>query len=247
MKWRHLFIRNITHALWKTVYTAGQSEIFIQTEELADGWKVLMLKSTSLIASRAEIKTGRILRQKKKSVNVLWQPSESFPITLFLQNTAHEDLQRPNVQLLQTHVSLQSQNITLSTAESHFIKCCDRLTLTFPVVCPSRQKTSRSLISLAASGRSILFPSTRTGTPEIVSSDRRAYRNTRSLSNLHETLDWIGREKRDSRQAPPLILRGARDRHSPPERRRHWRQGDSSSTLSVLQVPEEIHIKCTFL
>lgn len=64
---------------------------------------------------------GAWLFKKRKSVNVLGEPAETVSIALSLQHATHENLHRPQIQLLQRHFALKNKNIHLNSQSKHFI------------------------------------------------------------------------------------------------------------------------------
>lgn len=79
--------------------------LIIQFEMWAD-WHRQRDKVFVMLQENVSRKSPLVKLHFYMSVDVLWQPSETFPVALFFQHAAHENLQRSDVQLLQRDIPL---------------------------------------------------------------------------------------------------------------------------------------------
>lgn len=79
--------------------------LIIQFEMWAD-WHWQRDKVFVMLQENVSRKSPVVKLQFYMSVDVLWQPSETFPIALFFQHAAHENLKRSDVELLQRDIPL---------------------------------------------------------------------------------------------------------------------------------------------
>lgn len=112
--------------------------------------------------------------------------SQTFSVTLSLENWTHENFDWPSLEILSLYGSLTRDK---EEGRSRLKQVCyksSNVILTFPVVCPCRAKKVLSSSSDMAPGRSILLPKMRMGASDTCSSVSRPWkRKTETLFNTH--------------------------------------------------------------